>query len=232
MDFAVVAHDLRTPLHVMLVHLRLLTSETLSASGRTRLGVLESQVRRMIRLLDNGATPSHDQISCSKVDIGLTIRSVVSELEALFERRGIEINWTRTGPLPYVDGDQDLLHSALLNVLINAADAMPASGAITITTRAELSADSSARTVRIEIADTGTGIAPELVSHVFDHGFTTKAGAQPRGFGLGICRRIVQMHDGQIELSSVPGHGTTVSFTLPVRRELPLGMLAPAACSL
>jgi len=186
----------------------------------------------MMRLLDDGATPSHDQISRSKVDIGVTIRSVVSELEALFARRGIEINWTRSGPLPYVDGDQDLLHRALLNVLINAADAMPASGAIAITTRAELSADSSAVAVRIEIADTGAGIAPELVTHVFDHGFTTKAGAQPRGFGLGICRRIVQMHDGQIELSSVPGHGTTVSFTLPVRRGLPLLTLAPAACSL
>jgi signal transduction histidine kinase len=231
MDFAVVAHDLRASLHVMLVQLRLLTSEGLSESGRIRLDVLESQLRRMTRLLDSDAA-ARDQLVLSPIDIGVTIRNVVSELEAVFERRGIAITWTRNGPLPCLNGDADLLHRALLNVLINAADAMPASGAIAITTRAESSLGSSAATVRIEIADTGAGIAPELVSRVFDPGFTTKAGEQPRGFGLGICRRIVQMHDGQIELSSVPGHGTTVSFTLPVRRELPVGTLAPAACSL
>jgi signal transduction histidine kinase len=232
MDFAVVAHDLRASLHVMLVQLRLLASEGLSESGRIRLSVLESQLRRMTRLLDSDATGARDQLVLSPIDIGVTIRDVVAELEAVFEKRGIAITWTRNGPLPCLNGDADLLHRALLNVLINAADAMSASGAITITTGAESSPGSSAATVRIEIADTGAGIAPELISRVFDPGFTTKAGGQLRGFGLGICRRIVQMHDGQIELSSVPGHGTTVSFTLPVRRELPLGMLAPAACSL
>ena len=113
---------------------------------------------------------------------------------------------------------------------MNAADAMRTSGAITITTRTD-SADGSPRAVRIEIADTGVGIAPELVSRVFDAGFTTKTGGQPHGFGLGICRRIAQMHGGQIDLSSVPGRGTTVSLTLPVHSEVSQETFSAAACT-
>src|SRR5262245_42262327 len=124
MDFALVSHELRTPLHVMLVHLRLLAPEDLSADGRGHLTVLESQVRRMMRLLDSGATPAHDEIVRSQVDVGVTIRNVVSELASLFDRRGIAIAWTRDRPVPCVDGDPDLLHRALLNLLLNAADAM------------------------------------------------------------------------------------------------------------
>jgi signal transduction histidine kinase len=232
MDFAAVAHDLRTPLHVMLVHLRLLTSEGVSAGGRTHVAILESQVRRMMRLLDSSAAPARDQISVSLVDIGVTIRNIVSELEPVFERRGIAITWTRSGPVPCVDGDQDLLHRALLNVLMNAADATPRSGAITIATRSESSIGSPTATVRIDITDTGAGIAPELMPRVFDPGFTTKSGSRPRGFGLGICQRILQMHDGRIDLSSVPGRGTTVSFTLPIHHELPHATLASAACTI
>jgi len=230
MDFALVSHELRTPLHVMLVHLRLLASDSLSADGCSHLAIVESQVRRMMRLLETGATPARDQIVRSQIDVGVTIRNVVSELDAVLQRRGIGITWTRTGPLPYVDGDQDLLHRALLNVLMNAADAMRTSGAITITTRTD-SADGSPRAVRIEIADTGVGIAPELVSRVFDAGFTTKTGGQARGFGLGICRRIAQMHGGQIDLSSVPGRGTTVSLTLPVHSEVSQDTFSAAACT-
>ena len=69
MDFAVVAHDLRAPLHVMLVHLRLLTSEPLSANGRTRLGFLESQVRRMMRCSTAAPPRRMTRLSRSQVDI-------------------------------------------------------------------------------------------------------------------------------------------------------------------
>lgn len=229
MDFAAVAHDLRTPLHVMLVHLRLLTAEGVSTAGRTHVAILESQVRRMMRLLDSGASSTHDPISLSLVDIGVAIRNIVSELEPVFERQGIAITWTRSGPLPCIEGDQDLLHRALLNVLMNAADATPRAGAITIATRSDASSGSSTGTVHIDITDTGAGIAPDVMSRIFDPGFTTKPSTRARGFGLGICRRILQMHDGRIDLSSVPGHGTTVSFTLPIHHELPHGAMAALA---
>jgi signal transduction histidine kinase len=184
----------------------------------------------MMRLLDSGATPACDQILRSQVDVGVAIRTVVSELESMFDRRGIAITWTSDTTLPCVDGDPDLLHRALLNILINAADAMAAAGAITITTCTE-AADAADGTVRIDVADTGAGIAPELMSRVFDPGFSTKPSGQPRGFGLGISRRIAQLHGGRIDLSSVPGHGTTVSFTLPIHHEVPDVEVAPVTCA-
>jgi K+-sensing histidine kinase KdpD len=156
----------------------------------------------------------------------------VSELEAVFERRGIAINVDEERTSAIREWRSDLLHRALLNVLINAADAMPASGAITITTRAELlrrliGRDGFASRSPTPARHCSRARLARLRSRLHDEGRRAT-----RGFGLGICRRIVQMHDGQIELSSVPGHGTTVSFTLPVRRELPLGTLArPRAAS-
>jgi len=226
-DFDVVAHDLRSPLNVMLVQVRLLAVEGLSDAGRRRLGVLEEQMHRMLRLLDTHAGREPHLMSPAPVDVGVMLRSVVSELEALLERRGIEIRLASTGSLPRVPGDRDLLHRVLLNVLINAAEAMSNAGAIVIATRTERAPNSSAGTLRIEVADTGSGMAPETLAHAFDHGFTTKSATEVRGFGLGICREILEMHGGEIHLTSVVGQGTTVSLALPIHRELrPSGTLA------
>ena len=217
MDFNVVAHDLRAPLNMMLPYLQLLAFEPLSADGRTRLTVLEEQVRRMMRLLDRYTGVLPHVTSLAPVDVGVTIRNVMSELDALLERRGIQLRSTIDDDLPPVHGDGDLLHRALLNVLTNAIEAMPDAGVIAIATHCVPGASSGS--LRIEIADTGGGIASELVSRVFEHGFTTKADTERHGLGLSICREIVQMHGGQIELSSVPGQGTTVSLTLPTDQD-------------
>jgi two-component system NtrC family sensor kinase len=70
--------------------------------------------------------------------------------------------------------------------------------------------------VHIQIADSGAGIPPEIIARVFERGFTTKGGRETHGFGLSICREIVEMHGGEIPLSSVLGQGTTVQLTLPL----------------
>jgi signal transduction histidine kinase len=226
-DFNVLAHDLRAPLNVMLVQMRLIAVEALSDSGRKRIGVLEEQVHRMLRLLDTYAGREPYVMSPAPVDVGVMLRNVVSELEALIERRGIEITLTTAGSLPRVPGDRDLLHRVLLNLLTNAVEAMSKAGAIVIATRTERAANSSGGTLRIDVADSGAGMTPEIIAHAFEHGFTTKGVTEIRGFGLGICREIVQMHGGQIQLSSVPGQGTTVSLMLPIHRELrPSGTMA------
>ena len=219
MDFTAVAHDLRAALHVMHGHMQLLALEDLGDTGRKRLEVLEAQVLRMKRLLDSSSSQS-DAGGLGPVDLNITIRNVMSELEALLERRRINIRLTTTGIPPCVQGDSDLLHRVLLNILINAVDSIPSAGIIEITTHTERIPGSSDGTVHIEVADTGAGIAPELVPRVFDPGFTTKGGADTHGNGLSICREIIQMHGGEIHLSSVSGQGTTVSLTLPINPEL------------
>jgi signal transduction histidine kinase len=214
MDFTAVAHDLRSPLTVMLGHMRLLAVEQLSHTGRHRLEILEAQVHRMMRLLDTCG--EHAGMSfVAPVDLGLLIGNVVSELEAVLERQGIEIASTIVGALPVVVGDRDSLHRVLFNVLINAADSMAGSGRIEIAARVEQPPNASVGTIHIDIADTGIGIPAHLIPRVFERGFTTKSSGDSRGFGLGICREIIQMHGGDIGLSSTAGSGTTVHLSLP-----------------
>ena len=113
-------------------------------------------------------------------------------------------------------GDRDALHRVLVNVMINAAESMPAGGLILIRARTEQMGTASATAAEIEIADTGTGIPAELIPRVFEHGFTTKHSVQGSGLGLAICHEIVHAHGGRIELSSEQGKGTTVRLSLPV----------------
>jgi signal transduction histidine kinase len=215
-DFNAVAHDLRTPLNVMLGHMQLLAVEHLSDTGRDRLGVVERQIRRMMRLLDTCSSQQPEVACLASVDLSVMIRNVISELGALFERRRIAVSVTIRGALPPVEGDSDLLHRAFVNVLINAADSMDDGGSIAITAFADRSRNSATGTVHIEIADSGAGIRPEVIARVFERGFTTKGSRETRGFGLDICREVMKLHGGDIRLSSVLGKGTTVTLTLPV----------------
>jgi signal transduction histidine kinase len=214
MDFATVAHDLRTPLNAMLGHTRLLGIESLSDSARLRLAVIEAQIRRMTRLIDTMAQ-SDLRIGVTLVDLNATIQAVIAELDVLLRQRDVRVVVGAGEPLPPVAGDRDALHRVLVNVMINAAESMPAGGAIGIRARAEPMDTAPATAVEIEIADTGIGIPAELIPRVFDHGFTTKRAAQTSGLGLAICREIVRAHGGRIALSSEQGRGTTVRLSLP-----------------
>ena len=216
MDFNAVAHDLRAPLNVMLGHMQLLALERLSDSGHQRLAVLERQIRRLVRLLDS-CSGQHPDLTCQPpVNLSLMIRHVVSELDAVLERRGIDVRMTIRGCLPCVQGDSDLLHRVFVNVLVNATDSMGEGGCLEIDAFTDRVPNSSTGRVHIKIADSGAGIPPDVMARVFDRGFTTKGGGEAHGFGLSICREIVDIHGGEIRLASVPGQGTTVQLTLPI----------------
>jgi signal transduction histidine kinase len=228
MDFNAVAHDLRTPLNVMLGHMQLLAVERLSDTGRQRLGILERQILRMMRLLDSCSAQQSDITCRIPVDLRVMVRNVVSELDALLERRRIEVSMTIRGCLPSVPGDGDLLHRVLVNVLVNAAESMGEGGCVEITAFTDDDASSRVGVVHIQIADSGAGIPPEVIARVFERGFTTKGGGEAHGFGLSICREIVEMHGGEIQLSSVLGKGTTVQLTLPIAQYVDQRVCAPA----
>jgi signal transduction histidine kinase len=217
MDFTAVAHDLRTPLNAMLGHTRLLSIEALSEAGRQRLEIIEAQIRRMATLLDT-CLPHPPRHAAGAVDLAATLRNVVAELEAMLQRRGVEVTVGEAPMLPPVAGDGDELHRVLVNVIVNAADAMPEGGRIHVRARVEPVTMASTAVVAIDVVDSGTGIPAELLSRVFDRGFTTKPDGDGAGLGLAICREIVQAHGGDIALSSVEGRGTTVHLLLPAGR--------------
>src|SRR5262249_11986661 len=115
--------------------------------------------------------------------------------------------------VPMVHADRQQLRQVFLNLLINASDAMPQGGTLTLgVTLGQLKPDVPA--VVITFTDTGRGNAPEDMPRVMDAFFTTKEEGKGTGLGLAICRRIVQEHQGTIEIISTVGHGTTICLTL------------------
>jgi signal transduction histidine kinase len=125
--------------------------------------------------------------------------------------------------LPSIQGDQHQLMQVFANLLINAYEALEGKGAITLRARLVHTADEGALlpdghiavpTVVVEVADTGPGFDKELADKIFNPFFTTKA--QGSGLGLAIVRKIVDAHEGRIDVTSVPDQGTTFRVTLPV----------------
>ncbi len=111
--------------------------------------------------------------------------------------------------LPLVIVSPEQMSEVFMNLVLNARDAMPEGGQLTVRTRAEPDR------VRIEVIDTGTGIAPEVMDHLFEPFFTTK-GERGTGLGLAICHSIIHDHGGDISVRSQPGQGTTFVVKLPM----------------
>jgi signal transduction histidine kinase len=165
------------------------------------------------------------------VDVGEEIENTLELIHYLLRQRQITVQREFAPDVPMVPADRQQLRQLFLNLFTNAGDAMPQGGTLTIRVyvqKAESgrqkaedvlalpSADRLLPSVCIEVADTGTGIAPEDLPKVTEPFFTTKPEGKGTGLGLAICRRIVQEHDGTFEIISAgTGQGTMVRLTLP-----------------
>ncbi len=147
----------------------------------------------------------------------LDVADMVGETLELFEPhlRGRRIDLARRldGSLPRVNGNRGRLQQVLMNLLLNAVDAMPRGGTITVAARAV-----SGR-VRIEVSDTGIGISPEHLDKIYDPFFTTKPRGQGTGLGLSVSYGIVKEHSGTLAAESSPGEGSRFIISLPVASE-------------
>ncbi|HTI44585.1 MAG TPA: ATP-binding protein [Vicinamibacterales bacterium] len=131
-------------------------------------------------------------------------------------RGSIAVDVSVPADLPHIQADQHQLTQLFTNLLINAYEAMEGKGRVGITASTVLQDDGGdgREAVRVEMQDNGPGMLPEVAEHVFDPFYTTKA--QGSGLGLAIVRKIVDAHDGQIDLRTAPGGGTLIRVTLPV----------------
>jgi two-component system nitrogen regulation sensor histidine kinase NtrY len=149
----------------------------------------------------------------ARVNVNEALRNAVRLFEPQFNAVGkppVIPEYFLTEPLPEIDADADLLHRAFQNLVLNALDAMPAGGTLTMrTTEHEGS-------VRIEVSDTGKGLTPEECSRLFTPYYTTKI--QGTGLGLAIIQSVISDHHGTISVSSDEGHGTTFRIELPQRQ--------------
>jgi signal transduction histidine kinase len=142
------------------------------------------------------------------VRLAALISDVATTASAEAERRNIVMTVDCPESLPAINADPGMLGQALLNLALNACQAMPDGGALKIGCRA-----GARRTVEVDVEDTGVGIPPEHLGRIFDLYFTTKE--KGSGIGLSMVYRIVQLHDGEVEVQSTPGHGTRFRLIFP-----------------
>ncbi len=157
----------------------------------------------------------------------LALGDVVSELSHMLRRllrEGVDLKLENQPDLWPVNADEAQLSNAIINLVVNARDAMPRSGTVTITTSNEVTLEPTSlgtavmppgEYVRIEVADTGTGIAPEILTKIFDPFFTTKEVGQGTGLGLATVYGIVKQTGGFITVDSEVGRGTAFRIHLP-----------------
>jgi signal transduction histidine kinase len=147
------------------------------------------------------------------VNVNETLRNAVRLFEAQFNavgRPSITTEYFLNESLPEIDADPDLLHRAFQNLVLNALDAMPAGGTLSLRT------SDRGDTVRIEVSDTGKGLTPEECSRLFTPYYTTKL--QGTGLGLAIAQSVISDHRGTITVSSEEGRGATFRIDLPKRQ--------------
>lgn len=164
------------------------------------------------------------------VDLQQTIEDVASLLTHSFDRR-IHIRCDLRAPRAIVRGDASQLHSAILNLAVNARDAMPRGGTLTFQTQNIIcdgedcddceSCKVGRECIAVAVSDTGTGIDEAIQDRIFEPFFTTKDPGEGTGLGLAAVYGCAQSHHGSIRLQSKPGEGTTFTFAMPLAEEVP-----------
>ncbi len=205
-----VGHEVKNPINAIVVHLELLRNKVQTGGDALRhLDVIQSEIRRLDRVVQTLVDFSRPvELQLKDQDLRGVLSKVLTLASAELQTRGITVQ-SQAPAWPVVSRvDADLLEQALLNIVINGAQAMASGGPLEV----RLSEDT--RWASILIRDHGEGIPEEIRPRIFDLYFTTKK--EGSGIGLAMTYRIVQMHHGQIDVESKPGSGTTFVLRLPL----------------
>ena len=222
-----IAHDLNNVLAPILMVAELVRDKVADAEGREMLDLAKASARRGAEMVK--------QILSFARGIGgdlevLQVKHLVNEMVKLVRDtfpRSIQIESNVEGKLHPINGDATQLHQVLLNLCVNARDAMPKGGTLLIEAgnamfenkrNAMLPQPVSGKYVVLSVADTGCGIPPELRDRIYEPFFTTKEHGKGTGLGLSTVLTIVQSHHGFLELSSEVGRGTVFNVYLPAAR--------------
>ena len=216
-----IAHELRTPLTVMQGSLQALLDEVYPLE-RSEIATLYDEARLLTRLVDDlrelsladaGQLPLHLQA----VEVVPILHAVAAQFTLAAEAQGVQLNVQSDESLPYVRADPDRLAQVVRNLLTNALRHTPSGGKIQLAVACQ-------ETMRISVSDTGEGIAPEHVMHVFERFYRSdpsRARMQgSTGLGLAICKALVEAMGGTIGLESNVGQGSRFWFTLPLAGEV------------
>jgi signal transduction histidine kinase len=159
------------------------------------------------------------RLQVERTGIADAVHAAIHLADTKARRGAVNVDVQLAPGLPLIQGDQHQLMQLFTNLLINAYEAMDGKGRITVTgERTRLDDGGEGRdAVLVEVTDNGPGMPPDVSDKVFDPFFTTKA--QGSGLGLAIVRKIVDAHDGRLDLRTAPDQGTTIRMTLPISTE-------------
>ena len=209
-----VAHEVNTPLTGISSYTQMLLDRADPEDPQTKLlEKIERQTFRAAKIVNGLLTLARGGQAASErapVDLNTVINDVLSLLEHQFRAVNIQVRRDLCASAPVVFGTEHKLQQVFLNLFINARDAMPRGGWLSVTTRV------AGEWATAEVGDTGAGIPADHLARIYDPFFTTKALGQGTGLGLSITYGIVGEHDGTINCDSRPGEGTRFTLTLPL----------------
>jgi len=213
-----VAHEINNPLGSVLLYADILCRDTPADDNQRRedLQMIVKEATRCKTIVTDLLNFSRqNRVLAQKTDLAALLQTMIAEVSQKPSYARISLSAEIDPALPEIEADPLQLHQALLNLMNNAVDAMPAGGSLILRARQ----GPHPGFVTIQVQDTGTGITKENMSKLFTPFFTTKPIGTGTGLGLAITYGIVKMHQGQIAVQSVVGEGTT--FTITLREKLP-----------
>jgi two-component system, NtrC family, sensor histidine kinase HydH len=214
------AHEIKNPLSTIRLNMELLAEDFAEGESQrerralAKVQVVQRECRRLQELLDNFLSFAKvRKLNQEPSNLNLQVKQVIDFFRPKAAEAGIEIVDYLAADLPTVLLDREAFHGALLNLVLNAEQAMPDGGQLVVRT------STVGEGVALDLIDTGCGMSTETQAHIFDAFFSTKGSGS--GLGLPTVRKIVDAHGGSISLQSEPGHGTqfTIKLPLPARLE-------------
>lgn len=209
------AHEIKNPLSTLSINLQLLKEDIDEMSGenskrsRTKIQALQKEILRLEEILNDFLRFAKGQkLELQYLDINEVIDELIDFVSPEIKQKNIVVLKSYDSDIPRCRIDGNLIKQALLNLIINAEQAMENGGELMIRTR------SNKELVHIDITDTGTGIRKDVVDKIFQVYFSTKTAGT--GLGLPTTKRIIEEHKGTISVQSEEGKGTNFSIALPI----------------
>jgi signal transduction histidine kinase len=208
------AHEVGTPLNLISGHVQLLKSDLDRDphDAEARIRTIGAQIERIERIVRRMLDKTRFETELAPLNLNSVLRRLCDAMAPALDKRNIRLLETFSDNLPLMAGSADRLQQLFLNLINNSLDAMPEGGEIQVQTSMEGKPGKALR-IAVDFIDTGMGMTPEVMSHIFDPLYTTKDRGHGTGLGLVIVSQIVSEHGGRVEVESELGKGTRFRLT-------------------
>jgi signal transduction histidine kinase len=212
-----IAHEINNPLESIKNAIHLL-ADGLDEKYKPIHEVLKTETERVTRIVRQMLGLYRNVVNVSNFDLDAVVEDTLTLFSRPLAKAGITVQ-KQLGNVTQFNGSADQFRQLLSNLVVNARDSMPRGGKLIVRTRQFRSPDGLHGLVTLTLADTGTGIAPDLQKSMFEPFVSTK-GAKGTGLGLWIVKGVVENHNGRVRVRSSLGKGTVIQLTFPVTRDV------------